>query len=59
MAHCKRSDLVSIQRLIPRCLRRLNHACGLALSPRERQIAVTLCGLGNSDAVVWSVGLAT
>lgn len=50
--------VVSIQRLIPRQLRRLNRACGFALSPREREVAVAMCGLGNGDAIARSVGLS-
>jgi len=51
--------IVSIQRMIPRRLRRLRHAATLPISPRERQIAVAMCGLGSGDAIARTLQLST
>jgi len=48
---------VSLQRMIPRNLRRLRRAASLPISPRERQIAVAMCGLGSGDAIARSLGV--
>jgi DNA-binding CsgD family transcriptional regulator len=50
--------VVSLQRLIPRELRRLRRAAALQISPREREIAVAMCRLGSGDAIARSVGLS-
>ncbi len=50
--------VVSLQRLIPRRLRRLKRVAGFALSPREQQVAVSMCNLGSGDAIAKSIGLS-
>lgn len=50
--------VVSLQRLLPSRLRRLQRVAGLDLSPREREVAVAMCGRGNGDDIARSVGLS-
>lgn len=50
--------VVSLQRLLPRRLRRLQRVAKFDLSPREREVAVAMCGMGSGDVIARSVGLS-
>lgn len=51
--------VVTIQRLVPRRLQWIKRTAHFDLSPREREIAVAMCGSGNGDALARGVGLST
>lgn len=50
--------VVTIQRLVTRRLQWIKRSATLDLSPREREIAVAMCGTASGDALARSVGLS-
>jgi DNA-binding CsgD family transcriptional regulator len=59
-AHTRTSlgeTVVTIQRMVPLPLRRSRRAARLDLSPREREVAVAMCGTGSGDRIACSLGL--
>lgn len=50
--------VVSIQKMVPRKLRRFQRAASLPISPREREIAVAMCGIGSGDSIARSLGVS-
>lgn len=51
--------IVSLQRFVPRALCRIHRSAGLDLSPREREVAVAMCGTGDGDAIARHLGLSS
>lgn len=51
--------VVSLRQFRPRALRRIERAAQIELSPRERQVALAMCGEETGEALAGDLGLST